>query len=313
MASKDDDFDKRKFDALKGNGEESFLEKRNRKKEEELTIKQLERDPNAMATSRRDKKHVEKVVREDIDLLGDGVTYLDPDYDEKYIRGDIDLEGDGITWIDKEYDERLNKPVYEEHIANADYELWVQIALWSAAESAALLLRKDPQIVTPDSIEPYKDRHDFPKKYMRMHLRIDRAVIAGELRSESSLINPVHLLEWAKHNNIDIPIELAKVLEDRSKKQRTESSDTQSNEQKRSEYDEELQEVANHLAQEFRDRTGRKATKEEVASTMIKILDGEHSTNPEIEELFKANARVRKTHKQDSLKTTILRRIRIEW
>ncbi|MCG8085596.1 MAG: hypothetical protein JAZ13_07755 [Candidatus Thiodiazotropha taylori] len=200
-------------------------------KTEESAANQLERDPNAMAASRRetdldgdgitwiDKEYDEK-LREasrpsnDIDLRGDGITWLDPEYDERLNNRDVDLEGDGITWYDSEYDERMGEvPFYEKPNAVADYELWGQIALWSSAESAALILEKDPQLVTPDSIEPYKERDGFPKKYTRIYLLIDRAIIAGELESEKGLIKPVDLIEWAKQKQIDIPTELNDAIE----------------------------------------------------------------------------------------------------
>ncbi|MET0000727.1 MAG: hypothetical protein ABW125_15135 [Candidatus Thiodiazotropha lotti] len=188
MASKDDDFDKENFEALKGNREESFVDAQKRKKEEERTKNLLERDPKAMAAS-----------RDDIDLLGDGITYLDPEYDERF----------KVEFFDKSH-------------AKADYDHWGKVPLWSSADAAALLFGKDPQIVTPDSIQPYIQSSGFPKKYMQMYTLIDRAVSAGELRSNSNLINPTDLLEWARQNQLNIPNELIFLFEEDSKNIETE-------------------------------------------------------------------------------------------
>ncbi|MCG7923076.1 MAG: hypothetical protein N0C81_03115 [Candidatus Thiodiazotropha lotti] len=148
-------------------------------KTEESTAKKLERDPLTRTSN------------------------------EKVIREDIDLDGDGLIWIDKDYDERFGEvPFYEKPNAAADYGHWGKVPLWTSADAASLLFGKDPQIVTPDSIQPYIQSSGFPKKYMQLYTLIDRAVSAGELQSESNLIKPIDLLDWAGKHNISVPNEL---------------------------------------------------------------------------------------------------------
>lgn len=202
---------------------------------------------------------------------------------------------------------------YSKPTAYADYGHWGKVAAYSSEEAAALLLGKAPEVVTLESTKPLIQEFDFPKTYKKICTLIERAVIGKELRSEEGYIKPADFLEWAKKMQLDIPNGLVDAIEGRSKDVEIESSGVQSTEQKKYEHDDELQKVANYLAQEFCNRTGRKATQDDVVKTMIKILEGKHSTDQEIEALLKANARVRKSNKKDSLETTILRRIRTEW
>ncbi|MEW8287249.1 MAG: hypothetical protein AB2697_14790 [Candidatus Thiodiazotropha endolucinida] len=266
MVSRDDDFDIEKWDALKGNDEESFLKKRKRKKEAEFTEKLLKRDPIARALNNKYKE-----------------------YDEKYGR------------------------FYDQPNANADYGHWGKVAAYSSEEAAALLLGKAPEVVTLESTKPLIQEFDFPKTYKKICTLIERALIGKELRSEEGYIKPADFLEWAKEMQLDIPNGLVDAIEGRSKDVEIESSGVQSTEQKKHEHDHELQKVANHLAQELYSRTGERAIQDDVVNTMIKIIEGKYSTDQEIEALLKANARVRKSNKMSSLKTTILRRIRTEW
>lgn len=290
------------WDVFKGDGSESLKKARERRKEADLTAKLL-KSGTAPARS---------LVN--LDLNGDGITWVDREYDEKLRRSDIDLLGDGITYLDSEYEERYGDArFYNEPTADADYGHWGKVAAYSSAEAAALLLGKAPEVVTPESIKPFIQKFVFPKKYIQTYTLIDRAVSMGELRSKSDLIKPADFLEWAKEMQLDIPNGLVDAIEGRSKDVEIESSGVQSTEQKKYEHDDELQKVANYLAQEFYNRTRRKATQDDVVKTMVKILKGEHSTDQEIEALLKANARVRKPNKKDTLKTTILRRIRTEW
>lgn len=183
MVSQDDD-SHRDWDALKDDGSESPIKARKRKKEVEFTAKQLERDPI-------DRK------RGDIGLLGDGITYLDPEYNERY--GAVQF--------------------YDEPNANADYEHCGQVPVWSSAEAAALSLEKDPQIVTPESIKPFIQESDFPKKYMQRLNLIERSMDAGALRFDpkSRRIKPIDFIEWAKQMQLDIPSELINAIEGHSK------------------------------------------------------------------------------------------------
>ncbi|MCU7839657.1 MAG: hypothetical protein KZQ94_09790 [Candidatus Thiodiazotropha sp. (ex Troendleina suluensis)] len=190
MTSRDDDLDLL-GDALKGDGSESPMKARERKKEAEFTAKLLERNAKAKVP------------------------------DDRY----PDLDGDGITWVDDEYDEKL-KRFYDEPSANADYEHWGKVASYSSAEAAALLLGKDPQVVTPGTIKPHIERSGFPKKYMQMYVLIDRAVLAGELRSDSKLIKPADFLAWAKQMQLDIPNGLINAIEGCSKNMETEEQNS---------------------------------------------------------------------------------------
>ncbi|MEW8646646.1 MAG: hypothetical protein AB2563_11150 [Candidatus Thiodiazotropha endolucinida] len=284
--SQDDEFDTEKPGSLKGN--ESISQK-----------------------NKRDQEKDDERVASDIDLLGDSITWYDPELDK---RRDIDLLGDGITYLDPTYDERFREDqFYNEPIADADYGHWGKVAAYSSAEAAALLLGKAPEVVTPESIKLFIQKFVFPKKYIQTYTLIDRAISMGELRSKSDLIKPADFLEWAKEMQLDIPNGLVDAIEGRSKDVEIESSGVQSTEQKKHEHDHELQKVANHLAQELYSRTGERAIQDDVVNTMIKIIEGKYSTDQEIEALLKANARVRKSNKMSSLKTTILRRIRTEW
>ncbi|MCU7865514.1 MAG: hypothetical protein KZQ92_16230 [Candidatus Thiodiazotropha sp. (ex Lucinoma borealis)] len=224
MTSRDDDLDLL-GNALKGDGSESPMKARERKKEAEFTAKLLEGDAKAKVP------------------------------DDRY----LDLDGDGITWVDKEYDEMPGEvPFYDKPNANADYEHWGKVASYSSAEAAALLLEKAPEVVTPESIKSFIQESDFPKKYMQMYTLIDRAASMGELTSTSSLIQPSHLLEWAKRKNINIPSGLISAIDGRSKnieieEQKTDGVQKPDDVLSKSEYWLKLHSIASKAAKEYPD------------------------------------------------------------
>ncbi|MEW7973874.1 MAG: hypothetical protein AB2821_10370 [Candidatus Thiodiazotropha endolucinida] len=111
---------------------------------------------------------------------------------------------------------------FEKTSADVDYNNWGKMPLITPEEAAALWFGKDPEEVTLESVKPFTQESDFPKKFMQTCLLIDRAVSAGELPSESSLIKPTDFLKWAKQNNLNIPNELINAIEGHSKNMETE-------------------------------------------------------------------------------------------
>ncbi|MBW9265841.1 MAG: hypothetical protein K1563_07880 [Candidatus Thiodiazotropha sp. (ex. Lucinisca nassula)] len=110
--------------------------------------------------------------------------------------------------------------------ANADFEYWGKVAGYKPEEAAALLLGKSPDKVTFDSLKPYSQISDFPKKYTQSFTLVSRAVSMGELRNP---IQPRLFLEWAKQKKIDFPDELAKVIEECSSDTEIRTYETQKN------------------------------------------------------------------------------------
>ncbi|MES9949344.1 MAG: hypothetical protein ABW118_10325 [Candidatus Thiodiazotropha sp.] len=95
--------------------------------------------------------------------------------------------------------------------ADADFEYWGKIAGYKPEEAAALLLSKDPNKVNSESLRPYSQISDFPKKYTDSFTLVSRAVSMSELKAP---IQPKLFLEWAKKKRIEFPSELSQVIEE---------------------------------------------------------------------------------------------------
>ncbi|MEW8073064.1 MAG: hypothetical protein AB2758_21600 [Candidatus Thiodiazotropha endolucinida] len=122
-----------------------------------------------------------------------------------------DLVKQYIGKIKAEHRRKEQQLFFNQPGADADFEYWGKVAGYKPEEAAALLLSKNPDKVTIDSLKSYSQISDFPKKYTQSLTLVSRAVSMGELRNP---IQPRLFLEWAKQKKIYFPDELAKVIEE---------------------------------------------------------------------------------------------------
>ncbi len=98
-----------------------------------------------------------------------------------------------------------NNRFYNLASANADFVHWSKAAHWTIDEAIALSFGKEPEIVTWQKIEPFKDKSAFVKAFAK---RRDLAMRAARWKKFHDLIPPVTFISWAKEIQIDLPPEL---------------------------------------------------------------------------------------------------------
>jgi hypothetical protein len=88
--------------------------------------------------------------------------------------------------------------------ARADFSHWAKFPYWEVYEAVALVLGKDPKVVTWESLRPYKT-FPFVQNYDRVVDLAFRAISWSQLAKQSS---PGAFLAWAKRYDIAVPKEL---------------------------------------------------------------------------------------------------------
>jgi hypothetical protein len=102
----------------------------------------------------------------------------------------------------EERDRFFNRPS-----ADADFVHWSRAAYWTIDEGVALILGKAPETVDWESVRDYVEVSPFVRQYANLRDLALRARESGQLalRTESRLF-----LDWAKGNDIDVPVELVR-------------------------------------------------------------------------------------------------------
>lgn len=97
--------------------------------------------------------------------------------------------------------------------ANAMYEEWVGLRFWKTAEAASLSFGKCPNVVNPETMEPFRKSSLFAQEYFS---RIE--LIKRDLSNESYFekIGPVEFLAWLKRNTISFPAALEQAMIEKS-------------------------------------------------------------------------------------------------
>lgn len=94
--------------------------------------------------------------------------------------------------------------------ANADYVHWSKAAHWTLDEAIALSFGKEPELVSWEKIEQFKQKSLFVKAYAK---RRDLALRATNWKRFGNTIPPITFINWAKEVDIDLPSELLSELE----------------------------------------------------------------------------------------------------
>lgn len=100
---------------------------------------------------------------------------------------------------------------FNEAAAAADLAHWRAVSAWSPDEAVALSLGKNPEVVNPDTLKPYKrviGPSLFREEFARRLDLVERALRAGELLNP---IRPTQFMEWAANHGLDTPPEFQKL------------------------------------------------------------------------------------------------------
>ena len=101
---------------------------------------------------------------------------------------------------------------FNEPNATADFQYWAKAEYWTFNESLALLLGKNPTLVTPATIEREKNkefllltpdkpsRSSFIRTYEQLRQLAERATVMRAPR-----LKPVDVLQWAQRTGVAIP------------------------------------------------------------------------------------------------------------
>jgi len=102
--------------------------------------------------------------------------------------------------------------------AMADFKFWAKMPTWTKEEAVALSLGRNPYIVNISSLEaefydnPFSKDHEFCREYFKRINLLTRYNKTSQLSYEPT---PLAFTLWAKENDIFIPIELEKAVNDR--------------------------------------------------------------------------------------------------
>lgn len=94
---------------------------------------------------------------------------------------------------------------FNETIAIADFKLWAKKPYWKLEEIPALLLSRDPTVVTKIKMQPYLNKSAFAKQYFNIEDDVSRAAKIGALKKDPL---PVNVIEWAENLDYEVPKEL---------------------------------------------------------------------------------------------------------
>lgn len=103
-----------------------------------------------------------------------------------------------------------NGRFYNLKSADADFVHWSKAAHWTIDEAIALSFGKEPEIVTWQKIEKFKDKSAFVKAFSR---RRDLAMRATRWKKFHDLVPPITFISWAKEIHIELPPALVAEVE----------------------------------------------------------------------------------------------------
>lgn len=101
-------------------------------------------------------------------------------------------------------DNSQSDPIFEDAAADADFDFWCRMATWTIDEAVSLSLRKDPETVNWESLQPFLETQ-FGEQYRRIRMLALRAASAGRLNNPCV---PSEFVAWAADWEIVISGEL---------------------------------------------------------------------------------------------------------
>jgi len=108
--------------------------------------------------------------------------------------------------IDEEHEHALDKyRFFSKPSASANHGYWLTRQAWSLDEATALILGKDPEVVTWESIKPLTNISPFAQRFFGIRRHLKLAQFSGRLCDP---VNPRHFTAWALENGVVLPPEL---------------------------------------------------------------------------------------------------------
>jgi hypothetical protein len=89
--------------------------------------------------------------------------------------------------------------------AKAKFSIWARKAFWTPSEMTALLLGKDPGVVTPELVEVYILKSPFARDFFHLLDDIERCVAIGRLPEK---VSPADAIEWATARGMTVDASL---------------------------------------------------------------------------------------------------------
>jgi hypothetical protein len=112
------------------------------------------------------------------------------------------------TKLEKEESERF----FHRSYAAADFDHWSKATYWTLDEAVALAFGKSPDIVNWQNVQPLVNVSAFAKQFARVRDLVNRAKNWQQLYDPAL---PGFFLAWARRNEIAVPEELVKAVEER--------------------------------------------------------------------------------------------------
>jgi hypothetical protein len=132
---------------------------------------------------------------------------------------------------DAKYEQAEKELFFNLPAANADFEYWAKMEFWTTEETVALLLGKNPEVVSWGKVQPYlnrvenflKERQRFGEDAPALDLRPDLATQYERLRKHAlrasafnhsaEKIAPSVAMQWAReYGDISIPQQLTELI-----------------------------------------------------------------------------------------------------
>jgi hypothetical protein len=129
-------------------------------------------------------------------------------FDERYIRAVEDYNRE-----QEEAEERADRlEFFSQPDASADFRFWCNLEHWSVDEAAALLLGKNPEKVSSNSLYYTTRGSPFRRAFHELKAKLSRAVEDGKLQKRDT---PTNFFGWAERIGVPVPPELSARLEAR--------------------------------------------------------------------------------------------------
>ncbi|MBL0320387.1 MAG: hypothetical protein IPP74_14020 [Alphaproteobacteria bacterium] len=117
----------------------------------------------------------------------------------------------------KDDDKEDKTAFYNQPYAMANFEEWSKMFSWQLGEAVALILGRNPEVVTEGRLVGLKHTSSFAKRFCVLHKLMKNHIDAGLLKSP---LKPIDIIQWAKEHNYQLPKELEKLVVEVSKSQK---------------------------------------------------------------------------------------------
>ena len=114
----------------------------------------------------------------------------------------------------QEYEQRRQKKLFFNQLAaKADFDYWSKMPSWTIDEAVALLLDKDPRVVSWNNISPHATpMHKKPELFAQEYQDLNELLRRKYGSNQHIKTVPSELIEWADRVGLKVPAELKKIV-----------------------------------------------------------------------------------------------------